>query len=113
MNLKNKNIEKIGVLVVFYIPSKKITKSIRQKIHDFFVSKHKAYTHECGDIIGYWSNDTSIVKDKHERYEISLKEKEISDLIVFIESLCEEIQEKCIYLTIKNESYLVYHKDSI
>lgn len=101
-------IKKIGKLVVFYIPTDKISDSVRKDIHDFFVLKHNAYTHESGEIIGYWRSECDVVKDKHDRYEISLKNNEIKDLIKFIEILCRKIEEKCIYVTIGINSYLIH-----
>lgn len=108
---KQINVKSLGNIVIFYIPSKKINKEIRKKIHDFFVSKHSAYTHECGEIVGYWLDEKNLIKDKHERYEISIKkDKDISDLVNFLSRLCNEIKEKSIYLTVANESYLIFSK---
>jgi len=106
-------IEKIGKLVTFYVPKNKLSDPIKNDIHNFFVLKHKAYTRESGEIIGYWHSGVDIIREKHERYEISLKNNEIKDLVFFIESLCEKIKEKCIYVTIGNNSYLVHPKDLI
>jgi hypothetical protein len=107
-----KNIEYLGKVAVFYIPSEKNTDSIRQELHDFFVSKHNAYTHEASEIIGYWTDNNCIIEDKHERYEVSIRKKEMSSLIDFISNLCEKINEKSIYLTIGNKSYLVSKKNT-
>lgn len=106
MNLDN--IKKLGKLIVFYIPSKKITSAVREDIHNFFVSNHNAYTHISGSIVGYWVNEGYLFEDHHERYEISIEEKDLSNLIDFISNVCNKLEEKSIYVTIGSESYLVY-----
>jgi hypothetical protein len=104
----SKEIEHIGKIAFFYLPSKKITKKIRKKIHEFFLSKQNAYTHESGGIEGYWHDGYKLTSDSHDRYEISFKgRKKFKDLIEFLSELCKEMNEKSIYLTIADNSYLV------
>lgn len=111
MNFKKwlkKNTTYNGVIITFYIPSKKLNKTIRNKLHSFFVKNHEAYTHETSNIKGFWLNKNNLIKDKHERYEVSIsKEKKIKELISFISNICKEIEEESIYLTIGKKSYLV------
>jgi hypothetical protein len=103
--------EHIGKVAVFYIPSKKIKNSVRNQIHKFFVSKHKAYTHESGEIRGYWHDGNRLDKDSHDRYEISfIGEKKLKELVDFLSYLCGEIEEKSIYMTMADESYLIRPK---
>lgn len=100
--------EHLGKVAVFYVPSKKLTDSVRSKIHDFFVSKHGAYTHESGDINGYWHDGERLAKDSHDRYEISFKgDGNFRDLVGFLSGLCGEIGEKSLYMTMADESYLI------
>jgi hypothetical protein len=107
-----RNIECIGKTVVFYVPSSKINEDIRKKIHDFFVSKHNAYTHECGEIVGYWSHDDCVIEDKHERFEISLEESDLSSLVDFLEDIGKKTREKSIYLTVGDKAYLINIQDN-
>lgn len=109
-NWIKENVEYIGKIVVFYVPSSKINHNIRSKIHDFFVSKHNAYTHECGEITGYWSHNNLLIEDKHERFEISLKDSELSELINFLTEIGNQIEEKSIYLVVGEKSYLIKTK---
>jgi hypothetical protein len=100
--------EHIGEVAVFYLPIKKLSKSIRNKIHKFFVKNYYAYTHEISTIKGFWSKEDKIVKDKHERYEISFKGKDnLKKFIEFLSNICYIIDEDSIYLTIGGESYLI------
>jgi hypothetical protein len=100
--------EYIGKVAVFYVPLKKSTPRIKSMIHDFFVSRHKAYTHESGDIRGYWHDGESLKKDSHDRYEISFSgEGKIREFIGFLSDLCGEMGELSIYLTIADEAYLI------
>ena len=108
---KRGNAQHIGKLAVFYVPSKKLDKRGAKEIHDFFVSKHRAYTHESGGIKGFWHDGERLTRDSHERYEISLKgEENFKDFIDFLSDLCGRIKEKSIYVTMADESYLISPK---
>lgn len=108
---KRPEAEHLGKVAVFYVPSKKVTKGVAKEIHDFFVSKHKAYTHESGDIKGFWHDGDRLTKDSHERYEISFKgEEKFRDFLDFLSTLCGKIREKSIYMTMADESYLIRPK---
>jgi hypothetical protein len=103
--------EHIGKVAVFYLPSEKLDEKTRSKIHDFFVSKHKAYTHESGDIKGYWHDGERLARDSHDRYEISFRgEGKLRELVGFLSGLCAEMNEKSIYMTLADESYLIRPK---
>jgi hypothetical protein len=98
----------IGEVAVFYIPVKKLKKEVRQKIHDFFVKNYCAYTHEISKIQGFWSKNNYLIKDKHERYEISFKgEENLKKFIKFLSGICYSIDEESIYLTVGSDSYLI------
>ena len=101
------NIKIIGKAATFYLPSKKLSDVVRTMIHDFFVKKYSAYTHESSDIKGYWTSGGNLIKDEHERYEISLGKEEMASLVDFLAELAEHTNEDSIYLTVGNESYLV------
>jgi hypothetical protein len=103
--------EHIGKVAVFYVPSKKLNRRVQSRIHDFFVSRHKAYTHEAGNIKGYWHDGESLNRDSHERYEISFGGQEkFREFVDFLSELCGDIGEKSIYLTMADESYLIRPK---
>jgi predicted AlkP superfamily phosphohydrolase/phosphomutase len=62
-----------------------------------------------GSIVGYWLSENQLFEDNHEKYEISIdNEYSLFDLIDFIGEMCKKIEEKCIYVTIGDESYLVH-----
>jgi len=105
---KNKrNVKRIGKAATFYLPSKKLNEVVREMIHDFFVKKYSAYTHESSDIKGYWTSDGNLIRDQHERYEISLGKEDLASLVDFLADLAEHTNEDSIYLTVGHESYLV------
>lgn len=105
---KDLNSRHIGKVAVFYIPVHKLSKKIRKEIHNFFMNNYYAYTHEVSGIQGFWSSDKKIVKDKHERYEVSFKgEKNLKKFVSFLSNICSSIKEKSIYLTVGGESYLI------
>lgn len=102
------NVQHIGKTAVFYIPSNKLSESTRKRLHDFFVMQYDAYTHESSDIKGYWVDKGEVVRDQHERYEISFGGNDKLDKLVnFLADICREVEEAAIYLTVDNESYLV------
>lgn len=105
---ENPNAKHLGKVAVFYIPTKKVDEKIRNSIHDFFVHNHGAYTHDSGDIKGYWMDGGILARDSHERYEISFRgQSNFKNLVVFLSELCLEINEKSIYMTFAGESYLI------
>lgn len=105
---KKSNINSLGKVAVFYLPSKKITKKIRSYMHDFLISNYEAYTHESSNIKGYWVSDDSLVKDIHERYEVSFKGNDnFKKFVDFLSEVCKLTKEDAIYLTFANNSYLI------
>jgi hypothetical protein len=97
-----------GKVVFFLVPSKKLTPSLKDKIHLFLVNNYRAYTHESGVATGYWQDGMNITKDSHDKYLISLKESRYyQKLVTFVSELCEETNETCLFLTIGNDAYLV------
>jgi hypothetical protein len=106
-----KDAQHLGKVAVFYVPSKKVNKEVAKEIHDFFVSKHRAYTHESGGIKGFWHDGERLTRDSHERYEISFKgEDKFREFLDFLSGLCGRIGEKSIYMTMADESYLIRPK---
>ena len=108
--LEGDNSKHIGKVAIFYIPANKLTKEVRKKLHNFFVKNYEAYTHETSKIQGFWTKENKILRDKHERYEVSFDEKKIKKFVSFIAQICSEIKEDAIYLTFGNESYLITPK---
>ena len=106
--LSRPNIKHIGKVAVFCLPADKLNKKVRSKIHNFLVSNYSAYTHESSDIQGYWSGRGDLVRDAHERYEVSFNGNEnFKKFVDFLSEVCEMISEDSIYLTVADESYLV------
>lgn len=105
---ENSNAKYLGKVAVFYVPTKKVDEKIHKSIHDFFVHNHGAYTHDSGDINGYWMDGGVLARDSHERYEISFRgQSNFKRLVRFLSELCVEIKEKSIYMTFADESYLI------
>lgn len=105
----NKNVDHIGKVATFYLPSEKLDGKKRKKIHGFLVDNYDAYTHEKGGLRGYWRDGEELSMDKNERYEVSSSgEENFKKLVGFLSELCSEIGEKCVYLTVGEESYLIW-----
>jgi hypothetical protein len=102
------NVDHVGKVVVFYVPSKKLDSKIREMLHDFFVSNYSAYTHELGEIKGYWVSKDTMFKDEHERFEVSFGGTDnFKKFVSFISEICRMAGEDCIYVTVGEECYLV------
>ena len=112
--MKLPNAVYIGHVAVFYIPETKLDlvledgRTARSILHDFCVENYNAYTHEVSKIQGYWVNKDILVKDQHERFEISFEGKEkVKKFVAFLSELCKMIQEESIYLTMGYKSWLI------
>lgn len=107
----------IGHMAVFYVPTNKLDlvlkdgQTTRNILHEFCVKNFNAYTHEVSKIQGYWMNQDILVKDEHERYEISFKgRKKVKKFVAFLSELCKLIEEDSIYLTMGYKSWLIIPK---
>lgn len=114
MKMKLPHTEYIGQVAVFYIPTIKLDmllpdgKTARQILHDFCVENYNAYTHEVSNIQGFWVNKNILVRDEHERFEVSFKgKKKVKDFVTFLSEICGLIEEDSIYLTMGYKSWLV------
>lgn len=114
MKMKLPHAEYIGQVAVFYIPILKLAKVLpdgttaRQLLHDFCVENYNAYTHEVSKIQGFWVNKNILVRDEHERFEVSFKGKDkVEEFVAFLSKICRLIQEDSIYLTMGYNSWLV------
>ena len=109
--LSRPNVKYVGKVAVFCLPAVKLSEEVRSKIHDFLVSNYSAYTHESSDIEGYWAGREDLVRDAHERYEVSFNgDENFKRFVNFLSEICGMIREDSIYLTVADESYLVMGK---
>lgn len=119
INVKNKqNYEKenLGAMVVFLLPSLKLKRkvekgeSLEDKLHDFLLKKFNGYTAAAGNIFGYWKNAAGKeFYGEHKEYKVSLLDKkEIETLEKFLAILASKMGEESIYLSIGEESWLLY-----
>lgn len=104
----------IGRMAVFYIPTLKLDivlpdgNTPRQMLHVFFVQNYNAYTHEISKIQGFWIKQDILVRDEHERYEVSFDGRDkVKEFVGFLSKICGLIDEDSIYLTMGNKSWLV------
>lgn len=103
----------IGQVAIFYIPIVKLDmiladgNTARQILHDFCVENYNAYTHEVSKIQGYWVDKNILVRDYHERFEVSFKGEKVNDFVSFLSNICGLINEDSIYLTMGYKSWLV------
>lgn len=117
--MKLPNAEYIGQVAVFYIPSAKLDlplddgRTARQILHDFCVANYNAYTHEISKIQGYWVSKDILIRDEHERFEVSFRGREkVKEFVIFLSEVCALIEEDSIYLTMGYKSWLVVPKFS-
>lgn len=110
---KLKNATFIGQVAIFYIPTSKLDMQIlqgttRDLLHNFFVEHYNAYTHEISKIQGFWVKQDILVRDEHERFEVSFDGREkVQEFVNFLSLICGLIQEDSIYLTMGNKSWLI------
>lgn len=103
----------IGRVATFYIPTSKLdivlpSGTPRQLLHDFFVEHYNAYTHEVSKIQGFWIKQNILVRDEHERYEVSFNGRDkVKEFVGFLSKICGLIGEDSIYLTMGSKSWLV------
>lgn len=103
----------IGQVAIFYIPVEKLIKVLpdgntaRQLLHDFCVENYSAYTHEISKIQGFWMNKNILIRDEHERFEVSFHGEEVENFVSFLSKICKLIEEESIYLSIGSNSWLV------
>ena len=110
-----KNLEYIGHVAKFYLPTIKLTQQIepyyssyQQKIHDFLIHNFEAYTVHEGMISGYWKNGICLIRDEHKCYEVSFNGKEnVQKLVNFLVEIKDLMKEESIYLTMGYKSWLV------
>ena len=110
----------LGKMTLFYVPSHKLDvpgpgsgAAPRARIHDFLMSRYKAYTHTPSPVKGFWlDEDKAVVHDVLERFEVSFgSEQEFEQLVAFLRQLCRVLGEQAIYLTRGEESFLVSRED--
>ena len=114
MKMKLPNAVYIGHVAVFYVPTTKLDialadgRTARQMLHEYFVKNFNAYTHEVSKIHGYWMDKDLLVKDEHERYEVSFSGRDkVKEFVLFLSEICSLIKEDAIYLTMGYKSWLV------
>lgn len=110
---QHENLEYIGLTASFYVPRSKMTAISSGVCHDFFLKNYDAYTVEDSNIQGYWRRhpESPIFEDRNVKYVVSFHGKDkIKAFIDFLSSLCGYVGEECIYMTIGNESFLVFPK---
>jgi hypothetical protein len=107
----------LGKMTVFYIPSHKLddprcfagTETARSAIHEFLMHRYQAYTQTPTPVKGFWLDEANeIVHDVMERFEVSFNsEAEFERLIEFLVELAGRLNEKAIYVTRGDRSFLV------
>ena len=115
-----KGVTPLGKMTLFYVPSHKLDvpgpgsgAAPRARIHDFLMSRYKAYTHTPSPVKGFWLDEQkAVVHDVLERFEVSFgSEQEFEQLVAFLRQLCRVLGEQAIYLTRGEESFLVNRED--
>ena len=115
-----KSLTPLGKMTLFYVPSHKLDvpgpgsdAAPRARIHEFLMSRYKAYTHTPSPVKGFWLDEQkAVVHDVLERFEVSFgSEQEFEQLVAFLRQLCRVLGEQAIYLTRGEESFLVNRED--
>ena len=117
--LKHPNLDYIGQVAVFYIPTEKLNKkhegqTTKELLHDYLIHHFNAYTLvEGSDTQGFWRKDDNgeLHEDKNAKYEVSFEGKDkIKPFIDFLSKICSNLDEKSIYLRMGSKSWLVKPK---
>jgi len=103
-----RHVEHIGRMAHILIPIAKIDKEInqttvRQRLYNFLESAFGGFTEDLL-VWGLWGKE----REAHVRITVSFKGKE--NIFLFLRVLgkvCHEMREKCLYLEMGEESYLV------
>lgn len=111
---ENYNLQSLGRMAVFYIPSKKaIEKYYDIKIRDFLLKEFGACTATLGNFCGWWKSDESgeMHYDEHIEFKVAFAGKErIPILVEFLGRIAKELGEECVYLETGEDAWLVYPK---
>ena len=113
----------LGKMTVFYIPSHKLDdprffdtgQTARSEIHEYLMHRYRAYTQTPTPVKGFWIDQSAeLVHDVMERFEVSFNvEAEFDRLINFLVELCQRLDEKAIYVTRGDRSYLVQREPNV
>ena len=105
----------------FLIPAYKVHDSkhsktgqnIPQAIHDFLMQAFGGYNFSLGNKVGFFRGQKSLVEcDESKEFCVAFKEDDkktrVPQLQQFLASICEDINEECIYLECGEDSMFVY-----
>jgi hypothetical protein len=118
----------LGEVLTFYVPKAKLATLVSpangpinrwdfegcpasECLHEYFLRRHNAYTHEASQIRGWWRESVGAVVDcdEHERYEVAVTDwHAAADLARLLARLCSEIGEKAIYLVYGSSANLIH-----
>lgn len=109
-----------GRMATFFLPADKLKNekyAISGKlpykiIEDYLMKNFGGFTHETKDIHGLWMPEQlTIIKDIHEKFEVSFKGKDkIIPFLSFLSDICKILQEESLYVTLGKHSYWVMPK---
>ena len=109
---------------MFLIPSVKVynrkysksDQSIAKVIHDFLNENFNGYTCTSGNIFGYFKSETTEYDELRE-FRVAFLEDDrktkVPKLQEFIEKICVDIGEECIYLELGEDAMLVYPDEAV
>ena len=114
-------IEDLGRRALFLIPSIKVynskysktRQSIAKTVHTFLTEVFGGYTCASGNIYGYFQS-AHLEYDELREFRVAFKEDEkrtkVPRLLRFLATICEDIDEECIYVECGEDALVVYPK---
>lgn len=115
-------IESLGRRALFLIPSVKVynrkysrsRQSVARTIHNFLTDMFGGYTCASGNIFGYFASEATEYDELRE-FRVAFREDDLKTKVPklqrFLATLCEDINEECIYLECGEDAMLIYPDD--
>ena len=111
----------LGHLAVFYVPVQKLdspefgknSQTPRILFEEYLMEHFNAFTLTITNMQGFWRQhkQSPTLREQNARYDVSF-EGDVEPFVQFLSEMCALLQEKSIYLTMGNKSWLVLSKET-
>jgi len=104
----------LGRMAIFFLPATKLQKTAsnghthEQNIDEALTHRFQGFTKQSMPWEGHYRMGSEVVRDNPIRYEVSFKGKnKVREFVALLKTVCREIGEESMYLTMGENSYLV------
>lgn len=113
--IRNGEIVPLGEELTFYLPASKLTQKIKEKLHNYFIDNHNAYTVETVEAHGFWrkTSQSEVCIERNAKYVCSFPFVQVGDFIRFLAQICSLLDEQAVYVKMGSRSWLVLPKEGI